>query len=352
MIIETRKEEYDMGKSRFRSLLFCIVAAVTLGFLQTSFAAETPIKFRFATYFGQEYADFWPAHVKFVDTLKELGKGKIVVDFYPSETLLKANQLLPGLINGSADAVSSPLTYWHGTLPITQGFSLPLQWRDASDHPYKALNPDSPVVKYVNDIASKKNVFMYFAQTEWTDYLWVKDKKVKSPADCKGLKIRASGIIAQEVSKALGAGSVALSSAEIYTALERGTVNAVLGGYTTIVSRGLDEQLKYVPEYPFSNFGPFVIGLRRDWYDKLPNDVRKIFDTAGKAYYEAFHAASQKVKADQIAALKKKIEFIKLTPQETEAFNKTLSPLPIKWLERKEIGDQGKRLLELIKNVQ
>jgi len=348
---EKKRRELKMLK---RTKVFPVMLLITMavsfflvGYINN--AVAEPITIRYATFFGQQYPSHWQAMTKFNEIVNRTGKGKVKVEFYHSQTLLKAKELFSGLMGGAAEAVTVPMVYWHGTLPISQGLSLPYIWKGDLDRYYKALRQGSPLVNFLNKEFAKKNLHCIFALIEAKEFLWTKDKPVRHPKDAKGLKVRTSGLIPGEVARAIGATPVFMPSGEIYTSLQRNTVDGVICSITTVVGRGLDEQIRYMTNYPFDNFGPMIIAFRKDWWDKLPADVRTIIEDAGKTYYETEFSVSRKVTVEQIKKLKKTIEFIEPTPESLEAFNSLLFPMYDWWVNRKEIGEPGKELLKLIR---
>jgi TRAP-type C4-dicarboxylate transport system substrate-binding protein len=105
-------------------------------------------------------------------------------------------------------------------------------------------------------------------------------KPVQSLADLKGMKVRVFGAAQTDFVRALGAEPVSLAVAEVYSALERGTVDAAITG--TIAGYNLKwfEVTKHMVDL---QMGPVMIGLvasKRAW-DKLPPDVRKALEDVG-----------------------------------------------------------------------
>ena len=127
------------------------------------------------------------------------GKGKVKVEFYHSETLIKASELFSGLMMGAAECVTVPMVYWHGTLPVSQGLSLPMIWKGDMARYYRALTYGTPMANFLNEDFAKKNVFAIFGVMEDEEWLWTKGKNPKSPADIKGMKIRGSGVIPERL---------------------------------------------------------------------------------------------------------------------------------------------------------
>ena len=304
---------------------------------------------RYATFFTPAYPELFPAMSKFVETVNAKGKGIVKVDFFHSETLLKANDLFAGLIGGSAEAVTVPMVYWHGTLPISQGLSLPSIWKGDLNRYNNSLAPGTPLAKFLNENFAKKNLFCFFGVVDDQEYLWTKGRNVKSLEDAKGMKIRTSGLIPSEVMKRLLASPLSMPSPDVYTALQRGTVDGLLGSITTIYSRSLQEQVRYMTRYPFDNFGPELIAVRKDWWDKQPDEVKTILQEGAKVYRDVLYSKSMQVTEEQINVIKKQVQFTDPSHEAKEGFNKALLPMYDWWVNRPEVGEGGKKILELIR---
>jgi TRAP-type transport system periplasmic protein len=339
---------------RNKMSMFLVAVIVFMSIMTSTIyaASDNPITIRFATYQGPEYADHYMATMAWVNTINEKGKGKVKVDFYPSETLLKAKETFTGLMGGAAEAVSATMSYWQGNFPLSQGLCLGTAFGDDMGRYYRALKPGSPINEFLKKEFAKKNVYMMFSVSDNRDYLWTKKKyPVRNPEDAKGIKVRTNGIIQSQVAKILKAGSVSMPSGEIFTAIQRGTIDAIISPTATIVSRGLQEEVAYRTNYVFDNFGPYFIALRKDYWDALPEDIRAILTEAEKACYEVEYRESMKATEESLKDLKKTIEFIELTPESLAAFDKLIKPIEGWWVDQKEIGEQGKKLLEMISQV-
>lgn len=335
-------------KKIFLFATYVVLIGCVLG-IQDVKAQDKVITIRFATYLGPSYVELYPAFEKFCQVVNEKSKGRAKVDFYPSETLIKAKELYSGLMMGSVECVDVPMVYWHGNLPISQGLSLPYVWEGDLQRYSDALAPGTPLEKFLNEEFAKSNLFCIFGVCDGREMIWTRNKPVRTPEDIVRMKIRTSGLIPQEVSQKLRANSVNMASGEVYTAVQRGTVDGTYASLMTVESRGLQEQLKYVTLYPTSNFGPMALAFRKNWFDKLPKDIQEIIIEAGKAYRETMIVDTFKVEATRKVTLKKSSEFITLTPEETKSFNDVLLPLYDEWTARPEIGEKGKTLLSLIR---
>ena len=140
-------------------------------------------------------------------------------------------------------------------------------------------------------------------------------KKINTIADYKGLKMRIPGLGGKVIAKA-GASVVLLPGGEIYTALERGTIDATewVGPHDDM-KFGLHQAAKYY-YYPgwheFGTTGEYVFSKKA--YESLPVDLQRILDYAamamanwGLAEYETKNALGlQKLRTD----FKGKVEIV------------------------------------------
>ena len=80
-----------------------------------------------------KFAHFWPATHPFETDLlqpwaaaiEEATDGKVKITSYPGETLLKADAVYDGVINGIADIGASCFSYTRGRFPVVEVFELP-----------------------------------------------------------------------------------------------------------------------------------------------------------------------------------------------------------------------------------
>ena len=100
------------------------------------------------------------------------------------------------------------------------------------------------------------------------DSLWG-NKPIRTLADFKGVKMRASGRTQTAALRALGGSPVTLSVAEIEEALSRGTVDAITTSRSFGAERGLTSMVKYVSVWPVTPIFPQFIAVNQKAWDKL-----------------------------------------------------------------------------------
>ena len=115
---------------------------------------------------------------------------------------------------------------------------------------------------------------------------------LRSLENYKGLKIRAVGIFAKFFEK-LGCQTVNFPMAEMYTALQLGTVTAVDQSPSNILDYKIYELCRYAtwPSHVTMDFCHVLINM--DAWKQLPNDLKAIINLAGELYFYEFHFYSQ-----------------------------------------------------------
>lgn len=111
-------------------------------------------------------------------------------------------------------------------------------------------------------------------------------KPVASLADLKGLKVRTNGPSAADLMKGLGAQPVSLAFGEVYTALERGTVDCGITGAGSGNGVKWPEVTTHLYTLPLSwSTSGYFVNLA--WWNKLDPAVRAQFEKTFSEVQEA-----------------------------------------------------------------
>jgi TRAP-type C4-dicarboxylate transport system substrate-binding protein len=309
-------------------------------------ARGAELKLILADYLPPSYEDYFPPVQMFVDYVNQHGKGKVQIDFFHSGKLLHANELIPGLMQGTADFVVHTDSYVTGTAPVFGILELPFLYKDVSDYS-RRVRIGTPLYNLINQELAKQNMIALSFCASPPEHIWTVDKPVHVAADLKGMRIRTAGWVETEVVKALGAASTTLSSAELYDALKRKTVDAALCYAGTVPSRSLQEVLRYVN---LGYFGSYCreIFMRLDKYQALPQDVKDILIGGGKVYEEDGFKSLIKVHNEKYWPLMRKagIKEVIPTPEENKKFKEALLPV-WDWWKTKVPPDVAAKAMEL-----
>lgn len=196
-------------------------------------------------------ATSWPAAFPImgtgVDTFAkrcfELSGGSLEIKVYPKNILVPALQVFDTCSAAQIDGFHSGVYYWKGKNPAFSIFGgMPLGLTSEEMITWIKFGGGYDIWR---ELYAKFNLYPLIAGSTGPQMGgWFK-KEIKSLNDLKGLKMRIPGL-GGEVMKKLGVNPVLLPAGEIYTALERGTIDA-----TEWVGPALDSMMGFSKAAPF-----------------------------------------------------------------------------------------------------
>ena len=202
--------------------------------------------------FGAEFTvsnQFPPSHHiskaihVFADKVVELSGGQLKVNVADSGSLYNDSQILEAVQDGLVEVGLVGTYKWGGMVPAADVFDLPFLFVDLSS-PEKFLNAGAADI--LDAEFNKKGVKNLF----WVDYgfiqMWNNEHPLHSPKDFEGLTMRSYSAGDSITLKALGAAPTLISSAEMYMAIQNGTVKGATTGMPAAVSRKIYEVSKYL----------------------------------------------------------------------------------------------------------
>jgi len=218
----------------------------------------------------------------FARTVESLTGGRFVIKTFAAGELMPASGMFDACSNGSVEAYNGGAYYWAGKEPAMQWFTgLPF-----------GLNAEGTYAWFNHDEGLKlmEEVYAPFGLVPRTGggtnaqmAGWFR-KKLTSIDDLKGLKIRIPGI-GGKVYASAGSAVVLLPPGDIYTALERGTIDAVeFVGPHDDMKLGLHQVARYY-YYPgwqeTTSVTEFTFNKKA--HDALPADFKRALDAAALA---------------------------------------------------------------------
>jgi TRAP-type C4-dicarboxylate transport system substrate-binding protein len=305
---------------------------------------------RVATYITPGYTDLYPGIQRFNEVLDEdLGAG--VVDFFDSGALLNAEQLVPGMLRGVTDVGFQTSSYVSASFPILGAAELPFI-NDGFEQMRRALAPDSPLIALINEELRPQGMTSIGAMPCTEQWVFTVDRPITEPGDLRGLRIRTAGHVEGEMVKSMGGAPVSLSSAELYEALERGTIDGMVSYLGTIVSRGLQDVLTYATR---AHFGAYSVDAYANtaWVEDTSSQVQEALLDAGAVYAQEGTDIQFQVYEDEYLPMveSSSLEIIDLDDAQTDAFRDATSTVVDWW--KSKVGDDelADRALALVKEA-
>src|SRR5213595_554589 len=170
--------------------------------------------------------------------------GKYHVDVFPASSLGKESDINQGLTLGTVDMIISGLSFAARTLPRIGVGYYPYTFRDG-DHLIKFSK--SPLFKEMVDEYRNKTGIQITAMTYYGARHTTSNKPFTDCAGMKGLKMRVPDVPAYlALPKSCGANPTPIAFAEVYLALQNGTVDAQENPLTTIEAKKFYEVQKNI----------------------------------------------------------------------------------------------------------
>lgn len=208
------------------------------------------------------------------------GRVEVTLAAWP-ERNVNGPEVLRLVRSGQVDIAAAPLTTVSGDVPMLDGVDL------------AGMNPDIKQARRVADamlpIANKELERLgikLVATYPFSGQMLFCRKPISTLADLKGLKVRTNGPSAADLVKALGGQPVSLAFGEVYTALERGTVDCGITGSGSGNSVKWPEVTThlYTMSLSWSTAGYFV---NLAWWNKLDPAIRAEFEKTFAAIQDA-----------------------------------------------------------------
>ncbi len=308
---------------RFAGKMFLLmgVAAFALCCFSTAHA-EDAVKLTYscffpATHIQSKLADAWCKEVE------KRTKGKVKVEYYPGQTLTKANVCYDGVVQGLSDVGFSVLGYTRGRFPLMEVVDLPLGYTSG----VQATKVANAVFDAFKDKVLNDTEVMYL-HAHGPGLVNTKEKAVKKLEDMKGLKFRSHGTSAKVV-KALGGTPVAMPMPETYQALQKGVVDGALYPLESNKGWKLGEVIDYTTlDFPAAYTTTFFVVMNKDKWKALPDDVKKTITEINKEWAPKHGKAWDSSDEEGKKLLQqKKRTLIELSPEESKRWKDAVAPV-------------------------
>ncbi len=254
------------------------IVATLLIFSSSVFAADKH-KFKMATSWGGGPLMEIGAKA-FADNVKRMSNGRIQIEVFPSGTLGPGLKVSETVKNGVADMGHTWIGYDWGkdkTAVLFGGYAGSSDTEKMLHWLYRAGGAELQ-----REFRDQKFGLISIPLFVRTSEVFLHSRKpVKTLSDLQGLKLRTAGAWL-EISKGMGASPVTMPGGEVYTALERGTIDATeWGTLYENKSPGFHKVTKYViipgVHQPTA---PFELLINKKAWGKLSDGDKKLVEDA------------------------------------------------------------------------
>ena len=288
----------------FKNTSKIFLSLALLAITSTSLEAAKKVKWKLAMTWPSTLTPLAsPAH-NLAKMVSDMSGGNFTIKIHGKEKHKAALGILDFVKNNQYQMGHSGSYYWKGkdintiwftTVPFGMTMKEQYSWFYYGDG-----------IKYMNKVYDKFKILNFPGGNTGVQMGGWFRNEIKTLADLKGIKMRIPGL-AGEVMAKLGVNVTNIPAGELYTSLDRGTIDAL-----EWVGPGMDIKMGFHKVAPYYYTGwhepasemQFMVNKRA--FNKLPKEYQAILITAMKAasadmYYENFHASSEawaKMKTD------------------------------------------------------
>jgi TRAP-type transport system periplasmic protein len=273
-----------------RLVAFSLAACLALPFAQGA-RADDVIRLKMAHQWPDDPNDYVVlTGKKFAAEVEKQSGGKIHIDIFPAESLVKSLGTHTALRNGTMDLSIYPYIYSAGAISEMNLVLLPGLWKTPDDV-FRFRNSDA-----WRDVEAKAEAFGFktLCWIQISGGVASKGKPINVPADVAGTKVRAAGKMMEAALQKAGASTVSMASSESYSAMQLGLLDEMWTSSGTFGSYRLYEVSKYYnsPEdySVYYTIEPIAISMKT--WNKLTPAQQKIMVDVGKSLEQgAFESA-------------------------------------------------------------
>jgi len=324
---------------RLNWLLVVIVVNISMLIsAQEMDAAQKTFNLKFH-YFGPEAIPPGQWSKKAAQRVEEKTKGRVKIECFFSETLLKYDTTITGTSSGVADIAFVDPGLFTGQFNLNLVFTrmiMDIPTKEAATMAFRELIRINPSL---NEELEAKGIRWISIMAMPGFNIHTTRDSIRTPADMKGKRISIMGRDPALWIKSLKGAPVQLAPGDWYMSLSRGLVDGQFVHWAAIDSFKLTDVFNYHTllgeEGAQPSFSGYIVNLKK--WNNLPKDLQDIiveaYDWAGDGNLKALSDEVSRAISD---SKEKGHTFIKLTPDELRQWTGTMVPINNKWIEETE----------------
>jgi TRAP-type mannitol/chloroaromatic compound transport system substrate-binding protein len=303
----------------------------------------------------------WPAGVglatfkDWANGIKDKTGGELELKPFAAKEIVGDFELLEGVKNGVLEAMNSFTLYWVGKMPATaflSSYTLGLRY----PHEWDIFFYSKGGLEMAREIFAKQGL-QYVGRIHHGANIIHSKKPIRSIQDFKDLKLRVPGGMIAETFAAAGAKTTLLPGGEVFSALEKGTIDAAdYTGPAVNWDLGFQQVTKFISMGPpglMSIYQPvdimdFCVGMNH--WNALSPKMKQFLVAEVESYSNVHHGAIQKADMEAWPKFEKAgTQVSRLSPEDVDAFTDIAVPIWFKWANKdKEAARLFKAQLDIM----
>lgn len=242
-------------------------------------------------------------HKAWAEMLSERTDGRVEVEFFWSGSLVSLPDMGPGIAGGVADIGTLATSFDTTFVPLAGVPGGPGLMHDVETG-HRATHEYFTTYEPVQQQFADENLTYLYAYAHPGDTYLGTQTPIESAADLRDITSRAVGGLWADAFTAAGLEMVSIPAGDVYTAVERGTVDAVLTWLLGFVDFRWYEQVENMTPMGTGTTASLAVVMNKDQFDGLPEDIQaairdvsdEIIDTSIEINTNDFEAGLQKIR--------------------------------------------------------
>ncbi|WP_306006201.1 TRAP transporter substrate-binding protein [Aquicoccus porphyridii] len=285
---------------------------------------------------------------KWMAGVTEATDGAITFEHFPSQQAAKSKAQLDAVKSGILDAALLGASYHADALPLNSVVGLPGYYGSAEEGTValQTMLGEGPLRDEI--LASGVTPIFGFVLPPYQ--VLAKDR-LGMPAEWDGLDVRTSGSTQAMTARALGGVGISIPGPEVYTAIERGRLDAVLFPLASVPGYKLNEIVSHISTNGSFGGYSFIMVVRTDLLDGLSDEAKTAMLELGNE--TALHVArAQDASVEGLIEEWKAdgIDTYEFTDEELSSISDSLVAVSVDWAERLQ-DDKASAVLETYREL-
>lgn len=265
------------------------------------------------------------ALVKWQQLVEEKGDGSLKIELFPDSQLGSKSELIDTMLIGEPVITLADGAFYADYGVKDMGILFGPFLFDNWEQCWTLIESDW--YKEQCSLLEEKGLKIVASNWMYGDRHTLTTKKVETPDDLKGLKIRVPGNEIQSVGfDTLGATSTGMDLGEVYQALQTKAIDGAENPITTLYGRKLHEVAKYlILDGHVKNFTTWVCSA--DFFNSLTKEQQDLLVSTGEEAGLYNNSLQEDAESEYLQQMKDEgVTVTKLTKETQEEFKKTAQP--------------------------
>jgi TRAP-type C4-dicarboxylate transport system substrate-binding protein len=206
----------------------------------------------------------------FTNKVKEKSGGRMEIRFHAASSLYPGPELIPAVLDGRAEIAPVLASYLTDVLLEMGPLELPFMTSSMEEHKKAAF----ALRGFYTEALAKKGLKL-IAMSTWPSQQIFSTSPIRTVADWKGKKIRVYGADSANLTRLMGGAPINIAFGEVYTALEKKTVDGAMTSATNAEPMKFHEVAKFINYWYLAGAAQEWVVVNQKAWDGLPKDLQQ-----------------------------------------------------------------------------